>query len=61
MILNFEARCFFPTLTLYWCFAIDAISQAKTGFEKKNISDMSLTIYIVYVYMYKYLIILNSF
>lgn len=59
MILNFEARCFFPTLTLYWCFAIDAISQAKTGFEKKNISDMSLTIYIVYVY--KYLIIFNSF
>lgn len=49
---------FFFTLTLYWCFAIDAISQAKTGFEKKN-SDMSLTIYIVYVC--KYLIIFNSF
>lgn len=58
MIFNFEAQCFFSTLTLYWCFAIDAISQAKTGFEKKN-SDMSLTIYIVYVY--KYLIIFNSF
>lgn len=56
MILNFEAQCFFSTLTLYWCFAIDAISQAKTGFEKQ-ISDMSLTIYIVYVY--KYLIIFN--
>lgn len=27
---------FFSTLTLYWCFAIDAISQAKTGFEKKK-------------------------
>lgn len=60
MILNYEAGCFFSTVTLYWCFAIWnlMISQAKTGLEKKN-SDMSLTIYIVYVY--KYLFILNSF